>query len=272
MSPHLAILGSLMLHSTIWGAMPSVLPGGNLGVTVFLGLSGFLITTLLFGEHERGGADRSSLVPCAPHGAAAAGLLVLLPVYVIVSSHQQSAWQLVLLVGPVLLYLSRFVQAIWGAIGPLAWTWSLSVEEHFYACWPPDRGSISTARSAGTHSPTTRPPRGWMRLQSGASLRFSHVATAGHCRASPAPRPRGHRLVRRQPGLHHRHGLPQPLRPAPLRGRRRRAHRERGQPAQGLLARALSLPPLAHLGVVAYGLYLWRLGAPRGRVAWEGEA
>ena len=29
----LAILGVLMLHSTIWGAMPSVLPGGNLGVT-----------------------------------------------------------------------------------------------------------------------------------------------------------------------------------------------------------------------------------------------
>ena len=133
----LAILGVLMLHSTIWGAMPSVLPGGNLGVTVFFVLSGYLITTLLVGEHERTGRINLRSFYLRRAARLLPGLLVLLPVYIVVFSRQQSAWQLVLLVGPVLLYLSSFVQAIWGAMGPLAWTWSLSVEEHFYACWPP---------------------------------------------------------------------------------------------------------------------------------------
>ncbi|MEA2196684.1 MAG: hypothetical protein QOJ25_735 [Solirubrobacteraceae bacterium] len=132
----LAIIGVLMLHSTIWGAMPPLLPGGNLGVTVFFVLSGYLITTLLLGEHERtGGIDLRSFY-LRRTARLLPGLLVLLPVYVVVFSRNQSAWQLVLLVGPVLLYLSSFVQAIWGAMGPLAWTWSLSVEEHFYAFWP----------------------------------------------------------------------------------------------------------------------------------------
>jgi peptidoglycan/LPS O-acetylase OafA/YrhL len=132
----LAIVGVLMLHSTIWGAMPSLLPGGNLGVTVFFVLSGYLITTLLLREHERTGGIDLRAFYVRRTARLLPGLLVLLPVYVIVFSRQQTAWQLVLLVGPVLLYLSSFVQAIWGAMGPLAWTWSLSVEEHFYAFWP----------------------------------------------------------------------------------------------------------------------------------------
>jgi len=133
----LAILGVLMLHSAIWGAMPSVLPGGSLGVTVFFVLSGYLITTLLLGEHDRTGRIDLRSFYLRRSARLLPGLLVLLPVYVLVFARQQSAWRLVLLVGPVLLYLSSFVQAIWGAMGPLAWTWSLSVEEHFYACWPP---------------------------------------------------------------------------------------------------------------------------------------
>jgi peptidoglycan/LPS O-acetylase OafA/YrhL len=126
-----------MLHSTIWGAMPSLLPGGNLGVAVFLVLSGYLITTMLFEEHESTGRIDLRSFYLRRAARLLPGLLVLLPVYVIVFSRQESAWQLVLIVGPVLLYLSSFVQAIWGAMGPLGWTWSLSVEEHFYAFWPP---------------------------------------------------------------------------------------------------------------------------------------
>jgi len=133
----LAILGVLMLHSAIWGAMPAVLPGGNLGVTVFFVLSGYLITTLLLDEHDRSGRIDLRSFYLRRAARLLPGLLMLLPVYVLVFSRQQSAWQLVLLIGPVLLYLSSFVQAIWGAMGPLSWTWSLSVEEHFYACWPP---------------------------------------------------------------------------------------------------------------------------------------
>lgn len=133
----MAIFGVLMLHSSIWGAMPALLPGGSLGVTVFFVLSGYLITTLLLDEHDGTGRVDLRSFYLRRSARLLPALLVLLPAYVFVFSRQQSVWQLVLLVGPVLLYLSSFVQAIWAAMGPLAWTWSLSVEEHFYACWPP---------------------------------------------------------------------------------------------------------------------------------------
>jgi peptidoglycan/LPS O-acetylase OafA/YrhL len=157
--------------------MPPVLPGGNLGVAVFLVLSGYLITTLLFEEHERtGGIDLRSFY-LRRAARLLPGLLVLLPVYVIVFSRQQSAWQLVLLVGPVLIYLSSFVQAIWGAMGPLAWTWSLSVEEQFYACWPPVVRWL-----LNRHSSDRRGMRGWMArhpllIATGAAMLMIAVAT-----------------------------------------------------------------------------------------------
>jgi peptidoglycan/LPS O-acetylase OafA/YrhL len=133
----IAIAGVLLLHSSIWGDVPAVLPGGSLGVTVFFVLSGFLITRLLLVEHERtGGIDlrgfylrrAARLLP---------GLLVLLPVYVLVFSRALTTDELLVTVGATLLYLSSLVQSIWGAMGNLGWTWSLSVEEHFYALWPP---------------------------------------------------------------------------------------------------------------------------------------
>jgi peptidoglycan/LPS O-acetylase OafA/YrhL len=174
----LAILGVLMLHSTIWGAMPSVLPGGNLGVTVFFVLSGYLITTLLLSEHDRTGRIDLRSFYLRRTARLLPGLLVLMPAYVIVFSRQQSAWQLVLLVGPVLLYLSSFVQAIWGAMGPLAWTWSLSVEEHFYACWPPALRWLLNGRQ------DRRPGvRGWLRrrplMVAAAAALLTVVVAAG---------------------------------------------------------------------------------------------
>ena len=131
-----AILGVLMLHSSIWGAVPPIVPGGNLGVTVFFVLSGYLITTLLLEEHAANGRIDLRAFYLRRAARLLPGMLVLLPIYVIIFSRQQSWWQLVLTVGPALLYLSSFVQAFWSAMGPLGWTWSLSVEEHFYACWP----------------------------------------------------------------------------------------------------------------------------------------
>lgn len=127
----------MVLHSSIWGAVPQLLPGGNLGVTVFFVLSGYLITTLLLGEHAATGRIDLRGFYLRRAARLLPGMLVLLPVYVLVFSRRQSASELLLTVGPTLLYLSSFVQAIWGAMGNLGWTWSLSVEEHFYAVWPP---------------------------------------------------------------------------------------------------------------------------------------
>jgi peptidoglycan/LPS O-acetylase OafA/YrhL len=295
-----AIIGVLMLHSTIWGAMPSYLPGGNLGVAVFFVLSGYLITTLLLREHERTGTIDVRSFYLRRAARLLPGLLVLLPIYVLVFSRDQSAWQLVLLVGPVLLYLSSFVQAIWGAMGPLAWTWSLSVEEHFYACWP-----FAMRWLLGGRAARRRGVRGWIgrhpllvagaaaavviavatgtRIYLAGSFRwdeFAYYATptrmdglAVGCLAALL----GHRYRRPLPWVAgwgalvaiawcyvnpeftigtdalNLYGLPlSELAAAVL------IVSVVNRP-RGLLARALSFPPLVHLGVISYGLYLWNL-------------
>ena len=296
----LAILGVLMLHSTIWGAMPSILPGGNLGVAVFFVLSGYLITTLLVGEHERTGRINLRAFYVRRAARLLPGLVVLLPVYIIVLSRQESVWQLVLLFGPVVLYLSSFVQAIWGAMGPLAWTWSLSVEEHFYALWPPALRWLLNGR-------TSRRPgwRGWLRrhplvvasalaavvVAIATGLRvyvtgtthwneFAYYATPtrmdglaigclaalfAHRYRGALPRLAGwialavivwcyaNPAFRIGPNALNLYGLPLcEIATAVL------IVSVVNQPA-GLLARALSLRPLVHLGVISYGLYLWNL-------------
>lgn len=133
----LAIAGVLLLHSTIWGDVPEILPGGNLGVAVFFVLSGYLITRLLLEEHRRKADIDLRAFYLRRAARLLPALLVLVPVYLIVFSRQLTPGELLLPVISTLLYLSSFVQSIWGAMGNLGFTWSLSVEEHFYALWPP---------------------------------------------------------------------------------------------------------------------------------------
>lgn len=294
----MAIVGVLMLHSTIWGAMPPVLPGGNLGVNVFFVLSGYLITTLLVSEHERTGEIDLRAFYTRRAARLLPGLLVLLPAYVIVFSRQQSAWQLVLLIGPVLLYLSGIVQAVWGSMGPLAFTWSLSVEEHFYLCWPLVLRALLRRHSA-EGGPLRRHP---LRVAGVIAAAIVVLATAirvylaihGSSRADEfayyATPTRidalavgcltallGRRFRRPLPHLIGWIGLaaiawayrdpdfaiggdPLSLYGLPLSELATAVvilsvvNRPRGW-----LARALSFPPLVHLGAISYGLYLWNL-------------
>ena len=295
----LAILGVLVLHATIWGAMPPVIPGGNLGVTVFFVLSGYLITSLLLSEHDRVGRIDLRAFYLRRAARLLPGLFVLLPVYVVVFSRHESAWQLVLMVGPVLLYLSCFVQAIWGAMGPLGWTWSLSVEEHFYVCWPPAlRRLLSARRERGG-------VRGWVgrhplvvagaaallivavasgvRVSLAGSFRwnvFAYYSTPtridalavgavaallGHCYRAAVPRLAGWAAILTIGWCYAN----------PEFSIGEDALNLYGLPLceiatavlilsvvghpSSLLARALSWRPLVHLGVVSYGLYLWNL-------------
>ena len=285
----LAIAGVLMLHSTIWGAMPAVLPGGNLGVNVFFVLSGYLITTMLLGEHDRtGGLDLRAFY-ARRAARLLPGLVILLPVYVLVFSRRQSAWQLVLLIGPVLLYLSGFVQAIWGTMGPLGWTWSLSVEEHFYAFWPLVLRRLTRCRhplrvAAGIAVLMVAVATGVrVYLALAGSYRedvFAYYATptridalAVGCLAALI----GYRWRRSIPALlgwaallvivwAYRDpdfaigGDPLSLYGLPISEAAAAVVilSVVGRP-RGLLARALSFRPLVHLGVISYGLYLWNL-------------
>ena len=57
----------------VYHANNAWLPGGFLGVEVFFVISGYLITLLLIGEHERTGPGQPAPVLAAPGPAAAAG-------------------------------------------------------------------------------------------------------------------------------------------------------------------------------------------------------
>ncbi len=133
----LAILGVLLLHTHLWGAMPGFAPGGHLGVTVFFVLSGYLISTLLLAEHDKTGQIDMRAFYLRRGARLMPALLLFIPIHTLIWASSQSPWELALTVIPAVLYLTSVVHAIWASMGPLSWTWSLSVEEHFYAGWPP---------------------------------------------------------------------------------------------------------------------------------------
>ncbi len=110
--------------------------GGDVGVTAFFVLSGFLITSLLLDERDRTG--RVSLPRFFARRALRLGpALSLLIVSVAVLSLVVSwpgAWQL----GAVssAFYVSNWAQAAGINIDPFGHTWSLAIEEQFYLTWP----------------------------------------------------------------------------------------------------------------------------------------
>ncbi len=124
---------------------PTVLPGGYVGVDVFFVISGFLITSLLLGEHARTG--RISL---ARFWTRRVRRLIppLVPVLLVSAT---AAW---LIGGDVLVGLGRQIGGAltfsynWVSIGANASyfsadrpelfrnLWSLAVEEQFYLIWP----------------------------------------------------------------------------------------------------------------------------------------
>jgi len=118
--------------------------GGYLGVDIFFVLSGLLITSLLLAEHSAAGgvsvwrflARRAlRLLP------ALAALLGALLLYAFLFA--DSAVQRATLIGAgySFFYVGNWYMALGGEeavalMGPLAHTWSLSVEEQFYLVWP----------------------------------------------------------------------------------------------------------------------------------------
>jgi peptidoglycan/LPS O-acetylase OafA/YrhL len=129
----------------VYHANSSWLPGGFLGVEVFFVISGYLITLLLIGEHERTG--RVSLREFYVRRArrllpALLTLLVGITVYTALF-RRDALGQLRGDVIASLGYVSNWYQ-IWvgqgytasGDFAPLRHLWSLAVEEQFYVLWP----------------------------------------------------------------------------------------------------------------------------------------
>ncbi len=136
----LAVVAVMIYH-----ANSSWLPGGFLGVEVFFVISGYLITLLLIGEHERTGTlslkgfylrRARRLLP------ALFTLLIGITIYTALF-RRDALGQLRGDVVAALAYVSNWYQ-IWvgqgytaaGDFAPLRHLWSLAVEEQFYLLWP----------------------------------------------------------------------------------------------------------------------------------------
>ena len=129
----------------VYHANPAWLPGGFLGVEVFFVISGYLITLLLIGEHERTGRVdlRAFYIRRARRLLPALGvLLVGITIYTALF-RRDALGQLRGDVIAALGYASNWYQ-IWvgqgytaaGDFAPLRHLWSLAVEEQFYLLWP----------------------------------------------------------------------------------------------------------------------------------------
>ncbi len=135
-----SVVGVLCFHAFALSGHPGWMRGGNLGVSVFFTLSGFLITTLLLGERATtGGIDLGRFWGRRVQRLVPASTAVVLAVVVLSATDVLSARS------------SDVVAAVWSAtnwhviaggdgqllqtiVGPLGPTWSLAVEEQFYLC------------------------------------------------------------------------------------------------------------------------------------------
>jgi peptidoglycan/LPS O-acetylase OafA/YrhL len=136
----LAVVAVMLYHTNNgW------LPGGFIGVEVFFVISGYLITLLLIGEHERSGRiDLGQFWLRRARRLLPAVLLTMAALAVYCALFKRS--ELGNLRGDILAglaYVSNWYQ-IWVGQGytagsdfaPLRHLWSLAVEEQFYLLWP----------------------------------------------------------------------------------------------------------------------------------------
>jgi peptidoglycan/LPS O-acetylase OafA/YrhL len=138
----LAVAGVVLFHVGVPG-----LGGGFLGVDAFFVLSGFLITSLLLGEHARTGRIRLGAFWGRRARRLLPALLVTLVLVAVIGRRLLDPNALKLLRGDsisALFYYANW-RMIWHGGGyfaatatpsPLQHTWSLGIEEQFYLIWP----------------------------------------------------------------------------------------------------------------------------------------
>ena len=138
----LAIAAVVVNH--LW---PARAPGGYVGVDVFFVISGFLITSHLFGELARTGGVRLGafyarrirrLLPAALLVLTVSALLVAL--FLPYPRWERNAWEILASAGYVENWVLAAMSINYSALNDSASVaqhyWSLSVEEQFYLVWP----------------------------------------------------------------------------------------------------------------------------------------
>ncbi|MEY2473910.1 MAG: hypothetical protein QOK28_3239 [Actinomycetota bacterium] len=137
----IAVMGVLMFHSGSNKYVVGLYPGGKYGVDVFFVLSGFLITGLLLAEHTKNATislrnfymrRALRLLP------ALAMTIVFVAIAAHVVGHNADGRSLKWAVFPVIFYVGNWaVAANPKNLGYLGHTWTLALEEQFYLFWPP---------------------------------------------------------------------------------------------------------------------------------------
>jgi peptidoglycan/LPS O-acetylase OafA/YrhL len=117
--------------------------GGGAGVTLFFGLSGYLITSLLLAEHSRAGRVdlrafyiRRALRLFPALWAVLLGVLVLVLAGLMPQDKALLGTDYRVVFLGVLAYVGNWVFVAGSSLGVLGHTWSLAVEEQFYLVWP----------------------------------------------------------------------------------------------------------------------------------------
>lgn len=128
----LFVLAVLLAHARI----PYTHGGGELGVTGFFVLSGFLITRLLVREHESTGAIDLPGFYARRALRLLPALLLLITTALVAYGMRGRASVILSAAGPTLMYSSNWLLAFHGDLEPLQQTWSLAIEEQFYLVWP----------------------------------------------------------------------------------------------------------------------------------------
>lgn len=131
-----AVLLVIADHSGLYRIGPLAVFDGGFGVEIFFVLSGFLITKLLFDDHDRSGnihlgtfyRNRAARLLPAFYAYLIVGLVLL------VVLHRAVPWGAV---ASSAFYVINYYQAFTGAEAHyLSHCWSLAVEEQFYLLWP----------------------------------------------------------------------------------------------------------------------------------------
>lgn len=279
------------------GPLALFLPGGFLGVDLFFVLSGFLITSLLLIDHVHRGSTISSRFWIRRARRLLPALLVTLGLTAAYAVAVASPWELdnIRRTGLAsLLYVTNWY-LIFGDTGPasvLSHTWSLSIEEQWYLLWPFLLGALLYAFRGRAHAVLTAVGAlaltsfvamavlfdhdGWARAYNGSDTRASELLVgAALALVLLGRRPPAHRAGRVTLEVAGWCGLVVigwlSFVASPFAGWMYHGGyaltavggaaliAAAVQPTSPLLRPALSWRPLAAVGLISYGLYLYQV-------------